>query len=621
LWSVNALGKFRDLFTRHRLRGASGAIFETRKVDAWLLGLSMIMVPASIALSETLLAGALVFRLTAVWKRRTKLYVPRAFWFWLAWAILELLVWLHSPQRRQGLGEIRHLLLIAALFLAVPAMDFMADRVTVWRGIVLTATVGSLVLIGHFTSRLLFYRGNLDPVIYLRGGGLLHHWMIYGIVEAMVFAALLQLFHFYPEERWWLLPVSAINTLAIVLSLTRMLWISCMVLWILHLIWCRSRWVWASPLVPCVLFLLAPGAVRSRVADSVDPAYYSNAERIQMLRVGWEMVRENPFTGIGPGRVNEQYQKYLSLADTLPAYHGHLHNNVVQLAAEFGLPVILAAMVFVSVLFIDLARKCRVAAGRDQQFLCRTSLLGLIAFAVAGMFDYTYGHSLGLILLGFVVLPPLLPVEDKAPDSEPAISALALTDRALGIVLAIAFSPVIFTTCAAVFVLSRRSPLVAHLRIGHGGRPLWMWKLRTMWSKAAPLRSEQVWLQRIEAETTDEKLQLDPRITSRFAAFCRRHSIDELPQLIHVIQGKMSIVGPRPVTRSELERHYGVRTEQVLRIRPGLTGYWQTQGRSRLSYQDRVALDLALADELSLRTYWRVLLKTVPEVLHGKNAR
>jgi O-antigen ligase len=424
------LGKFRDLLTRrHGLREALGAILQTRKLDAWLLGLSMIMAPASIALSEALLTGALVFRVNAIWTRREKLYVPRVFWFWLAWAILELLVWLRSPERRQGQGEIRHLLLVAALFLAVPALDLVADRVAVWRGIILTATVSSLVLIGHFTWRLLFYRGNLDPVIYLRGGGLLHHWMIYGTVEAMVFAALLQLYHFYPEERWWLLPVSAINIFAILLSLTRMLWISCLVLWVLHLMWLRSRWIWASPLVLCGLFLLAPGAVRSRIAVSIDPAYYSNAERIQMLRVGWKMVREHPFTGIGPGRVNDQYQKYLSPADTLPAFHGHLHNNVVQLAAEFGLPAIGAAMVFMLVLLIDLARKCRIAGGRDQQFLCRTSLLGLIAFTVVGMFDYTYGHSLGLILLGFVVLPPLLEVGDKAPGAVPDTCRDIITSR------------------------------------------------------------------------------------------------------------------------------------------------------------------------------------------------
>ena len=82
----------------------------------------------------------------------------------------------------------------------------------------------------------------------------------------------------------------------------------------------------------------------------------------------------------------------------------------------------------------------------------------------------------------------------------------------------------------------------------------------------------------------------------------------------------MSLVGPRPVTRAESARHYGVRAEDVLRVKPGLTGYWQTQGRNRLSYEDRVRLDLDLIEDLSLRVYWRIVLRTIPEVLSGRNA-
>jgi hypothetical protein len=83
------------------------------------------------------------------------------------------------------------------------------------------------------------------------------------------------------------------------------------------------------------------------------------------------------------------------------------------LAAEFGLPVVGAAFLFTAILVVDLRRQCRIAFDRDQEFLCRTALLGLAGFVAAGMFDYTYGHSLGLILLAFVVLSPL------APTSEP----------------------------------------------------------------------------------------------------------------------------------------------------------------------------------------------------------
>jgi O-antigen ligase len=268
-------------------------------------------------------------------------------------------------------------------------------------------------LIGHFIWQLLFYRGTLDPVVYLRGGGLLHHWMVYGTVEVIVFAGLLELWHFYPEKHSWLWAVLLINAAAMVLSLTRMLWICALLLLGLHLARLRSRWFWAVPAIPCVLFLIAPTVVRSRVTDSQNLTYYSNAERIQMLRVGWEMVREKPLSGLGPGRVDGMYAAYLSPADPLPAYHGHLHNNVAQLAAEFGLPVVGAAFLFTAILVVDLRRQCRIAFDRDQEFLCRTALLGLAGFVAAGMFDYTYGHSLGLILLAFVVLSPL------APTSEP----------------------------------------------------------------------------------------------------------------------------------------------------------------------------------------------------------
>jgi O-antigen ligase len=378
------------------------------KTGAVSFGLGICAVPISIALAESLLGVSLLLRTTGM-VRGQKLFFPRVFWFWLAWAALEIAAWLSSPEIRSGAGEIRHLLLIAALFLLVPTLDRITDRVAVWRGVVVAATVSSAVLIVHFVWQLLFYKGHADPVIYLRGGGLLHHWMIYAVVELSAFAGLLELLHFYPEERPWLLPVLALNVAAILMSLTRMLWICCLLLVVLHLAWRRSRWIWAVPAIPCVLFILAPGAVRSRVIDSSRADYYSNTERVQMLQVGLKMIRDRPFTGVGPGRVDALYTGYLPPGDPVPAYHGHLHNNLVQLAAEFGLPVAIAAVIFVVVLFHDLLTRCKSAVGRDEQFLCRTSLLALSGFVVAGLFDYTYGHSLGLILLGFAVLSPLVP--------------------------------------------------------------------------------------------------------------------------------------------------------------------------------------------------------------------
>jgi O-antigen ligase len=389
------------------------------------LGLALAAVPVSIAITELLLAAALAARIVALLGSSAKLYLPRVFWFWLSWAALEILSWLLSPELCAGWGEMRHLLLVGALFLLLPALERSSFRVTIWRGIFVTATLSSLVLVGKFFFRLLYWThtaASIDPVVYLRNGGLIQHWMIYATVEILVFAGLLEFSHRYPEERRFWLPVFIVNGLAIVLSLTRMLWVCCLVLLAIHLVRRRSRLIWALPLLPLGLFVLAPGVVRSRVIDSLQPDYYSNAERLQMLRVGLKMVIQHPATGVGPGRVEELYRAYLSDHDPVPAYHGHLHNNAAELAAEFGLPVLVAAVLFVIVLFRDLHKQCRSALGRDNQFLCNAALLGLLGFLMSGLFDYTYGHSLGLILAGFVTLSPLMPVADDNFDPVDAAS-------------------------------------------------------------------------------------------------------------------------------------------------------------------------------------------------------
>jgi O-antigen ligase len=188
-----------------------------------------------------------------------------------------------------------------------------------------------------------------------------------------------------------------------------MLWVCCLLLLGIDLAWRRSKWVWVVPLLPLAFFIIAPGVLRTRLKESLRPDYYSNAERVQMLRVGWKMVKDSPLTGIGPGRVEGVYRDYLAPAEPVPSYHGHLHNNLAELAAEFGLPVAAAALAFVVALSNELRKRWKAATDDEARFLCRTSILGLIGFLATGLFDYTYGHSLGLILVSFVVLTPLLP--------------------------------------------------------------------------------------------------------------------------------------------------------------------------------------------------------------------
>jgi O-antigen ligase len=126
------------------------------------------------------------------------------------------------------------------------------------------------------------------------------------------------------------------------------------------------------------------------------------------------MIRQHPLEGVGPGRVEQLYPQYLRAGEPLPAYHGHLHNNVVQIAAQSGIPATAAAMLFAISLAWELWKRQRGASARSETFLCRAALLGLAGFTAAGMLDYTFGHSLGLILLCFATLTPLTPARESS---------------------------------------------------------------------------------------------------------------------------------------------------------------------------------------------------------------
>ncbi|HLJ49614.1 MAG TPA: sugar transferase [Bryobacteraceae bacterium] len=196
---------------------------------------------------------------------------------------------------------------------------------------------------------------------------------------------------------------------------------------------------------------------------------------------------------------------------------------------------------------------------------------------------------------------------------------IQIAERLAAAVILLAISPALTFIAVVTWLLSGRSPLVAHLRVGHRGRPLWVFKYRTMWDRPARNWGFR-WVEYLPANGSVAKSVDDPRVTSRFARFCRRHSLDELPQLLHVARGEMSFVGPRPITSSEIDEYYRDHAAEVLSARPGLTGLWQIRGRNRLTYRQRLRLDLFLVRRGCASLYFRVLLATLPRVLTGKDA-
>jgi exopolysaccharide production protein ExoY len=209
---------------------------------------------------------------------------------------------------------------------------------------------------------------------------------------------------------------------------------------------------------------------------------------------------------------------------------------------------------------------------------------------------------------------------ERVPALQP-ITFGDVAERTSGLFLLLLASPILIGSALIVAILSRRSPLVAHLRIGRHNRPFWMLKLRSMWEPDASTLRSKGWIEYVATEPSENgKPTRDPRITSRFAAFCRRHSVDEIPQFWHVLRGEMSLVGPRPLTRIELLRYYGPYASELVSVKPGLTGLWQVSGRSAIKFPDRAALDLKLVRELTPQMYFIILLRTLSALIIGQGA-
>lgn len=193
-------------------------------------------------------------------------------------------------------------------------------------------------------------------------------------------------------------------------------------------------------------------------------------------------------------------------------------------------------------------------------------------------------------------------------------------DVAIAVIALILLAPLLICVIILLGMASRGPVFYRHSRIGFGGREFGCLKFRTM--RAYSEEEFKAYLQenceaRKEWDET-RKLKRDPRVTA-VGAFLRKTSLDELPQLINVIRGEMSLVGPRPVTRQELE-HYGSQLGYYLRTRPGLTGAWQISGRSNTSFQERVVLDTQYVRDWSFKADLKIIILTVPCVLAARGS-
>jgi lipopolysaccharide/colanic/teichoic acid biosynthesis glycosyltransferase len=191
-----------------------------------------------------------------------------------------------------------------------------------------------------------------------------------------------------------------------------------------------------------------------------------------------------------------------------------------------------------------------------------------------------------------------------------------ITDVVLGVLLLLLFLPVVALAAIAIVCVTGGSPFYAQERVGQHGRRFFMFKLRTMVENAHELRERLMHLN--EADGPVFKIRNDPRLHP-LGAFLRRTSIDELPNLINVVRGDISLVGPRPALPCEVE-HYDAFAKRRLTVPQGITCLWQINGRSEVSFEHWMELDNKYVDEWTPLTDFAILAKTLPAVLRKDGA-
>ncbi|MHB8178474.1 MAG: sugar transferase [Vulcanimicrobiaceae bacterium] len=194
--------------------------------------------------------------------------------------------------------------------------------------------------------------------------------------------------------------------------------------------------------------------------------------------------------------------------------------------------------------------------------------------------------------------------------------AKRLGDLTLGALFTLLALPVVLPACLAIMLVDGGPPFFAQERVGKDGRRFRMFKLRTMVLGAHEMREDLLHLNEVDGPVF--KIRNDPRLHP-LGAMLRRTSIDELPNLLNVLRGEMSLVGPRPALPCEVE-HYDAFAQRRLSVPQGITCLWQINGRSQVSFDEWMGLDNRYVDEWNPIGDLAILVKTIPAVLRKEGA-
>jgi len=363
----------------------------------WTLAAGLLFSFISISIFQGFLAIACLLWAAALIKGKRGIRFPAYFWAMLVYAGLSLIASALSVNPEISFKDSRDLLLFLIIPVTCSALISESDRRKTTAAVLASSAISVVYSLYYY-----FFRAQAGE----RVSGFMGHYMTQaGLLVLVCCLALGLLFFGRQKARWLLAPGIVLAAFCLVLTMTRSGWIGFGAALAVVLALDRPKWLAILPLAAVLVFILSPQPVKRRALSIFSLKSYSNAQRVQYLRAGIKMVSERPLFGTGPDTVDMVFQNPKYGLSEVSRQNVHLHNNIIQIAAERGVPTLLAWVCFMAWAFFSLLKliKNRGSAVFPHATAAAAALLALVT---AGLFEYNFADSEIAVLFLYLITVP-----------------------------------------------------------------------------------------------------------------------------------------------------------------------------------------------------------------------
>ena len=351
----------------------------------------------SISVMESFLALAFIFWVFVLVKNKQRIVFPSFFWPLLVYSGLSLLAVFFSVNTVASLKDVKKLLLYIFVLIIMTALASREGRLMTTRALLASGLLSTLYSLGYFIFK-------AQPGQRMRG--FMGHYMTQAGVLLLFLCAALCFVLFSRDKQRWLWGIAfLLAVLALTLTLTRSAWIGFVVALGFILFLYKPKSLILVPLFIGLFFLLSPDTIKRRALSIFAPRYYSNQLRIQYLKAGIKIIKDFPLLGTGPDTVDMVFQDPRYGLSELAKKNVHLHNNFIQIAAERGIPTLLAWVTFIIWAFVSLIPLLK---NRDPSVFPYAAAAGaaILALITAGLFEYNFADSEITVLFLYLITVP-----------------------------------------------------------------------------------------------------------------------------------------------------------------------------------------------------------------------